>query len=360
MKPTRPADRRRPKARFQPEMLETRALLTGGGGNTFAILTATAATSNQKVSVPFSYQPSLMTLTPKHQITLGIDVAAQSGSSVVPKIVGVEDLQTHQMLPVTRGIYAKAVQMATPGQGKQTTAVLLTLHMTAAQAKSSHNYALVVQPQGGTTGPLLVGFYLPGDVDGDGTVSATDVASVKQDQNINANSQNYVFAADANRDGVINKTDLRTTQANLGASLVITPVVSANLNSSTDSGIQDRITNIQTVIFQGTATPGAVVTYTDTNNTAPITSTTADVNGNYTLHIPIAPGDNTFNVKAVDTFVQSISGLIAPVTFSASAPAAVSSNTLPTPAPLNLTSTTTGPATTAGTTNGATTPNSQG
>ena len=233
----------------------------------------------------------------------------------MPKIVGVEDLQTHQMLPVTRGIYAKAVQMATPGQGKQTTAVLVTLHMNATQAKSPHNYALVVQPQGGTTGPLLVGFYLPGDVDGDGTVSATDLASVKQDQNINANSQSYVFAADSNRDGVINKTDLRTTQANLGASLVITPVVSANLNSQTDSGIQDRITNIQNVIFQGTATPGAVVTYTDTNNTAPITSTTADVNGNYTLHIPIAPGDNTFNVKAVDTFGQSISGLIAPVTF---------------------------------------------
>ena len=333
MNPDRPADRRRPRARFQPEMLETRALMTGGAGNTFAILPATIATAGQKVTVPFAYAPNLMTLTPKHQITLGVDVAAQADSAAVPKIVGIEDLQTHKMIPMTRAVYSKVVQKASTGLSSQTTAVLVTLKMTATQAKSSHDYALVVQGVGKNTGQFLVGFYLPGDVDGNGTVDATDLAAVKQDLNTNANSPNYVFAADANRDGVINNTDMRATQQNVGASLAITPVVSANLNSASDSGIQDRITNIQNVVFQGTATPFAKVTYTDTNNIAPITSTTADQNGNYALHIPLGNGDNTFNVKAVDTFGQSISGLIAPVTYSLTAPAAATPSSIPTPTP---------------------------
>ena len=143
---------------------------------------------------------------------------------------------------------------------------------------------------------------------------------MKTDLNVNANSQNYVLAADGNRDGVINSTDLRTAQSNLGAAVTITPVVSANLNSSTDSGIQDRITNIQNVIFQGKATPDASITFTDTNNTAPATTTTADINGNYALQVPLGPGDNTFKVTATDGFGQTISGLISPVTFSLTAP----------------------------------------
>lgn len=348
MNPDRLKGRRRRKTFFQPEMLESRALLTGGAGNNFAIMQTTIATANQKATVPFTIDPKLITLTPKHQITLGIDVAAQSGSSIVPRIVAVQDLQTHQMIPITRGTYSKAVRLATPGQGTQTTAVLTTLRFSATQAKSAHNYAVIIQGKGGTTGQTLVGFYLPGDVNGDGTVNSTDIASVKTDMNATASSQNYVFGADSNRDGVINSSDLRTAQANLGTAVNITPVVSANLNSSTDSGIQDRVTNIQDVIFQGQATPGAVVTFTDTNNTAPMTKATADVNGNYALQIPLGAGSNTFNVSATDGFGQTISGTISPVTYSLTAPVAV------TPSSVAATTTTPTPA------NGSTTPTGTG
>ena len=329
MNPERLTDRRRRKTYFQPEMLESRALLTGGAGNNFAIMQATITTANQKVNVPFTIDPKLVTLTPKHQITLGIDVAPQTGSTVVPKIIAVEDLQTHKMVPIKRGTFSKAVQLATPGQGSQTTAIQMTIRLSATQAKSAHNYAVIVQGKGGTTGQTLVGFYLPGDVDGDGTVSSTDVASVKTDQNINANNANYVFAADANRDGVINSKDLRTTQSNLGAAVSITPVVSANLNAATDSGIQDRITNIQDVIFQGKATPDAAIAFSDTDNTAPVTKTTADVNGNYALQVPLGPGSNTFSVTATDGFGQTITGTISPVTFSLTAPTVATPGTVP-------------------------------
>jgi hypothetical protein len=322
MYPTRPSDRRRRRARLQPEALETRNLMTSGAGNTFAIMNETFASAGQKLVVPFTYQPSLMTLNAKHQITLGIDVASQSGSTAKGKIVGVEDLQTHKMIPMTRANYVKTVQLANPANGKQATAVTVTLKLTAAQAASPHNYAVVVQSQGGTTGAFLVGFYLPGDTAGTGTVSNSDLTTIKQDMNVNASSQNYVFAADSNRDGVINNTDQRIAQQNLGASVKVTPVVAATLSPVSDSGLQDRITNIQTITFGGTATPGATVTYTDTDNTAPTTTATADAAGNYTLQIPLGAGANTFKVTSSDAFGQVISGQISPVTYSLTAPPA--------------------------------------
>lgn len=350
MNPDRPAERRRRKARLQPEMLESRSLMTTGAGNTFAIFQTAIATTGQKAVVPFTYQPSLVTLNARHQITLGIDVAPQTGSTVVPRIVAVEDLQTHRMIPMTRANYVRAVQVATPGQGNQSTAVLVTLRMSAAQAQAPHNYAVVVQGQGGSAGPLLVGFYLPGDTTGDGKVDAADIAAIKQGLNVNANNPNYVFASDSNRDGKVNNTDLRSAEQNVGTVVNVSPVVSANLNPSSDSGLQDRITNIQTVTLDGTATPGAKITYTDTDNTAPPATTTASVAGTYAVQVKLGPGQNTFAVSSTDPFGQTISGSIAPVTFSATAP------TAPTPvAPKTATSTTTG-----GASPGSTTPTGMG
>ncbi len=296
--------------------------------------------------MPFTYQPSLFTLNARHQMTLGIDVAAQTGSSAVAKIVEVEDLQTHRSIPITRAIYSKAVQLANPSLGNQTTAVLVTLSLTAAQAKSPHDYAVIVQSRGGTTGGFLVGFYLPGDAGGTGTVDNSDLATIKQDLNTNASSPNYVFAADANRDGVINNTDLRIAKQNLGVATTVSPVVAANLSPTSDSGIQDRITDIRTVTFTGTATPGATVTYADTDNTSPTVSTTANSAGNYSIQVTLGDGANTYQVTSSDAFGQVITGTIAPVTFSLTAPAPVTSTAGTNTPTVNLTSSSGGKNTT--------------
>jgi Dockerin type I domain/Bacterial Ig-like domain len=315
----KPPQRR--KAILQAEMLETRALMTSGAGNTFAIMQSSIAKANQKVSLPFNYTPSLITTTAKGQITLGIDVAANS-SNVIPKIVGVMDGVTHKMIPMSRAMYTKAVQRATPSSGPQTTAVLITLHIPKNQINKDHAYDVVVEGEKKTTGAFLAGFYLPGDANGDGGVQSSDITLIQGAMNVSASSSSYVFAYDANRDGIINKTDLKIAEQNLGAVTNITPVVSANLNPASDSGIQDRITNIQNVEFDGQATPGSTITYTDTDNTSPVTTTTANTLGQYSLHVPLGPGDNTFQVTATDGFGQSITGTIAPVSYSLSAPAA--------------------------------------
>ena len=109
-------------------------------------------------------------------------------------------------------------------------------------------------------GKYLVGFYLPGDASGDGTVNSTDITTIKSLMGDAATNSNYNFDADVNRDGIINNQDVRLAKKNLGASTTVSPVVSVNLDPASDP-TSDRTTPFSTVHFAGKATPGATVTF---------------------------------------------------------------------------------------------------
>ncbi len=219
MNTTRPSDRRR-RARLQPETLETRNLMTSGAGNTFAILNESLTSANQKLVVPFTYQPSLFTLNARHQMTLGIDVATcEVGLDRRAEDRGRRGLtQTHRSIPITRAhlLERPSELPPNPSLGNQTTAVLVTLGLSAARRSRRTTTPSSSSPAAARRGPFLVGFYLPGDAAGTGTVDNSDLTTIKQDKNVNASSANYAFAADSNRDGVINNTDLRIAKQNLG------------------------------------------------------------------------------------------------------------------------------------------------
>jgi hypothetical protein len=55
----------------------------------------------------------------------------------------------------------------------------------------------------------------------------------------------------------------------------------------------------------------------------PPVSTQADATGNYTVTASLADGSNLFRVNATDAFGQTISGLLAPVTYQANPPGKV-------------------------------------
>jgi len=323
MNPDHPQRRRR-RSSFQAEALETRALLTGGAGSTFAIMRSTIDKADVKATVPFMMNASLFTLTPRHQITLGIDVAPQKNSSVIPRVVGVMDLTAHRMIPVTRTMYSPSLQRVHPEQGPLTTAVLVTIRTPGGLA-ASHQYAATIEGSKHSTGDLLVGFYLPGDSNGDGVVDNSDIQMIKAANNAKPGDAKYDFAVDANRDGRIDNSDLRLALGNLGAKVNISPVVSANLDAKSDSGLQDRVTNIRDVHFNGVGSPGARITYDEASMKAPAVSTTADAKGHYDLVSHLGDGVNSFRVTATDGFGQTISGLIAPVTYSINAAPSVTS-----------------------------------
>ena len=174
-------------------------------------------------------------------------------------------------------------------------------------------------------------------------MTTTDIQTIISKLGTTSTSSNYAFDADANRDGKISLVDAQAASVNLGATTKVSPVVTVNLDPATDGPLNDRITNFKTVHFTGTTTPNATVTFAEINKNSPGATTTADASGNYSIMVPLGNGSNTFNVTTKDAFGQSISGQIAPVTYTLHPPTVVN-----TPSQLATTTTTSTSSTTTG------------
>ena len=295
--------RARPSFRPGTEAMEGRCLLTGGAGNTIAVMTAAVTTPNGTTSVPFTLNPATFKVAHGHAV-VGLDLVAANGSKIVPTIAGVVDAKGHRLhVTRTKGVQAVTVDLK-------------------ASALKSTNFTAVVASTGGTSGSLLLGYYLAGDANGDGKVDKTDVAAVKAALNTTSASSSYNFDADANRDGKIDAADLRLARMNMGVSTTVSPDISAKLDPASDTGAADRITTLSTVKFTGKTTPGAAVAYSEVSSRVPTVVATADAAGAYAVNLALAPGANTFKVTSKDSFGQTISGQISPVTLSGVAPAA--------------------------------------
>lgn len=331
---TRKHDRSRRS--LQVEAMESRQLLTGGAGNTLAILQGEVTEAGKPATLTFVVNPANFTL-PKGRGTLGIDVAAPSGSKLAPQIVSVSEnggparknpllkqgsvtglgkamTTTVNLNPASRRPGANSVTVLKSSQAGQvsTQVVKNNTPATVAPAGTTSPSTLTVQVNGqnSSTGKLLLGVYLPGDADGNGAVDQTDVKAIKARIGTIVGDANYAFDADSNRDGKIDLKDLRLAQQNIGVKSTIQPLVSANLDPASDTGATDRITAATEAKLTGTASAGATITYSEVNKKVPEVKTVADPSGNYEIKVPLAPGNNNFRVTAVDSSGQSISGVI--------------------------------------------------
>ena len=314
------------------ELLEDRQLLSAGEGSTFAIMSGDIATAKQVSSVQFEISPSDFTPAHNGRFLMGIDVAADPSTSVQPQIVSVKNAHGRIAGGLIHSVYTRAIIKADKLTDPLSTAVLIWLRVPKA-GQAPAVYTVQVRAANKTTGDYLLGFYLPGDVAGTGTVTTADLQTIKSLIGVTSTASNYNFDADVLRDGKVSTTDLALATMNLGASTTISPIISVNLNP-VDDPLNDRITSDKTANFTGTVTPGAKVTFTEINNNSPGATTTADASGNYSIMAPLGNGSNTFDVTTQDAFGQSISGQISPVTYSANPPKVVN-----TPAQL-ITSTT--------------------
>ncbi len=304
------------------ELLEDRQLLSAGEGSTFAIMSGNVATARQVSSVPFTINPNDFTPARNGKILLGIDVAADPSTSVQPEIVSVKNAHGQVAGGLIHSAYTRQIIKAKKLTDPISSAVLISLPVPKA-GQAPADYTVQVRAANGTTGDYLLGFYLPGDVAGTGTVTQADLQTIKSDLGVTASSSNYSFDANVTRNGKISPADLAFATMDLGASTKISPIISVNLNPATDGPLNDRITGDKTVNFTGTVTPGATVTFTEINNNSPGATTTADASGNYSMMVPLGNGSNTFDVTTRDAFGQSISGQISPVTYSANPPQVV-------------------------------------
>jgi hypothetical protein len=323
MNPSNPKSRRHREVRPAPEALETRSLLTGGAGSTFAVLPGVVAKTGDLTAVKFTIDPKDFHL-PAGKMSLGIDVAPDPTSGLTPQIVGVVSSEG-RLVPTSRSIYDRKLSSPQATPGKPTSAVLTTVKLDPAKPTAPVSYVVDVRGLSGTTGKFLLGFYLPGDANGDGKVDQTDITAIKAAMGAVGGSSKYSFDADANRNGRVSATDLRTAMMNQGVSTDISPVVSANLDANGMLDVTQRTTRNPSATFSGTASPGASVKFTEVNGLVKPVSTTVNATGSYSITVPLAVGSNTFQVATADSFGQTISGTLSPVNYSNNPPVTAAS-----------------------------------
>jgi hypothetical protein len=335
MKTSNEMPRVRRRRGLTPELLEDRMVLSSGQGSTFAIVPAAITTAGQATSTSFKIDPSLFTPNAHGKLTLGIDVTAvgsRSASStsntptatVAPEVMSITS-STGQVIRAQHTHYYPKIAKANHLGNAPTSAVLFTIKPPAS-GQAPATYTVQVKGLDHTTGQYLLGFYLPGDASGDGTVNQTDITTIKSLMNDTATNSNYNFDADVNRDGVINRQDVKLAQEAMGESTKVSPVVSVNLDPASDPA-NDRTSPYSTVHFAGKVTPGATVTFANNSNGGATTQATADSTGAYTIMVPLVSGSNTFAVTTHDGFGQSISGAITPVVYDPNAPTTSTSST---------------------------------
>ncbi len=253
MKSTTSSKRRACDARFSPERLESRELLTGSGGDTFAVIPGTIAKAGGTAEVQFTINPANFTV-PKKGLLLGIDVAADPSSTLKPEVTAVV-APSGAKLAVSHSVYTKGLPSGSQSAGQMTTAALTTVKLNPKSPTSPVTYTVDVKGLKGTSGQFLLGFYLPGDTSGTGTVTETDVTNVIAALGSIGGQTKYNFNADANRDGKISAVDLKDTMINLGATTNILPTVSANLNTTGFLDSTQQVTTSPTVQYTGATTP---------------------------------------------------------------------------------------------------------
>jgi hypothetical protein len=331
MNPSHKQPRTRRGQRVCLESLEGRQLLSAGMGSTFAIMPGTIDTAGQVSSVQFKLDPSVITPGARGKIVLGIDIAPDPGSNLKPQIVSVKAANGRVASSLHHSYYSQALIKANKLPSAMSSAVLTVLPVPK-PGQAPGVYTVQVKGLGGTTGKYLVGFYLAGDTTGAGAVTSTDLQTIVKSLGAKPSSSNYSFDADVNRDGKISLTDVQYASMNLGAKTTISPVVGVTLDPATDGPLHSRITNFRTVHFTGSVTPNASVTFSEVNKNSPGATTKADASGNYSIMVPLGDGSNTFQVTTTDAFGQTITGTIAPVTYSTNPPQVIN-----TPADLTTT-----------------------
>lgn len=308
------------------DALEDRRVLSAGMGSTFAIIPGKATDAAKPSTVDVKLDPSHFTAGNRGRLTLGIDVAADPNAQAKPVIAAVKAANGRNM-PIQHSRYSRALVKAQNMGSPMSTAVTLTLQAPRA-GQAPVAYQVQVKGMAPESGDYLLGFYLPGDVDGDGVVSKDDAAAIASKFGRTSTDDGYTFDADANRDGKIDGQDLRLAGQNIGARTTISPVSSVNLDPASDTGISDRVTDQRVVKFTGNSSSGATIHFEEIDGKSTGGTTTVGADGKYSIDVPIGDGSNTFKVTTSDSFGQTISGGIAPIVYSANPPRVV--NTIPT------------------------------
>jgi hypothetical protein len=235
----------------------------------------------------------------KSSTLFGIFVAPGNGSSLQPRIVGVES-SDGRMLSIKQG--RPFVAGRADGQA-------------AAFVKVSAAGPLTVLVSGmrRSTGLYSLDVTLAGDANGDGTVNQADLSPFASAYLSKPGDQNYNAAADFNQDGIVNQIDAKALQQNMPAvssgplelSMNLLPADQAQYRTPSNSG---GATFKQNVTIVGRTVPGSIVIQDGTKGfykwVGPAYAT--DASGEFTAPEKLTQGVNTFDFLVIDPFRRQL------------------------------------------------------
>jgi hypothetical protein len=274
---------------------------------------ATVGQAGGTAAVGFTISPDLFTV-PRGKVVLGLDVSAQPGSNVSPRVNAVQDAQG-RIHPVVHAVYDPSVQSQLGGKTETSAATVTISAPVRAHGKLVHD-AVIVTGTNQSTGSLRLGFYLPGDANGDGVVTQSDIKAIRAAMGAKYGASNYNLSLDANRDGRIDAADVAIARRNLGVRTTVNPVLSGSFNPSVSIDTLHRTTANSDLPLSGSATPGATISLDETQGKTPEVKTTVDASGHYSIDVHLAQGSNAFNLTETDGFGQVVQGVIFPIEYA--------------------------------------------
>ena len=197
----------------------------------------------------------------------------------------------------------------------ETSAALVTLPA-AKKGVKSQTFVAHIANQSGSGGGLQVGFYLPGDANGDGTVTRKDLSLIKADMGSQFGQAKYSQDADVNRDGKINAHDLTLAKENLGVSTKVQPIFLAQLDPSVPVDPNTPVTTSPNYLVDGTATPGATITLESAQTGQQPVKTVADSTGKFQITGQFSSGLNELPIVMTDGFGQLETAVVPPVRYT--------------------------------------------
>ena len=182
------------------ESLEGRAMPAVGGVIPFTTVAGQVAVATTPAQVGVAIQPGELAMIHGKAVLLGFQATPAAGSPVSPMVIGV-------LGPA--GGHLRAAADTSGGN------IIIKLKPPKAKAAG---LTVSVASQNLQVGGVSLGLFLAGDVNGDGSVDAGDIAAIRKAYGSRAGSANYNPAADFTNVGRVSFVDLQLARRNFGAS----------------------------------------------------------------------------------------------------------------------------------------------
>jgi Dockerin type I domain len=236
----------------------------------------------------------------KSSTLFGVFVQPESGSTLAPRIVAVE-AQNGQHLSL------KEARPFVAGKG-------LGLGTAFVKVSQPGTLTILVGGQKRTTGTYQTFTTLVGDVNGDGTVNLSDLATFANAYESKPGHPRYTSSADFNLDGIVNQLDAKAIMLNMPP---LTPAVPLQLNMNLAPADQAHFATSQNsggstfkqdVTIEGHTTPGSIVLEDGKNGYYKWDGGAIATNaqGNFSVSETNSTGVNTYNFLVIDPYSQQL------------------------------------------------------